>query len=238
MPRKSAEQIPSDELVRRVRAEIGPRCILSFSLGKDSIAALLAIREHFDEVVPYYLYLIPGLEFVAESIDYFERVIGRQIVQLPHPSLYRMLNNFVYQPLDRVPVIQAAQLPPFDYLDIRRIVVEREGLPSNSLVASGVRAADSPMRRLAFSTHGAISRTQMQWYPVWDWNKARLVDTIARAGIRLPVDYDLFGRSFDGIDLRFLAPLKRHRPADYARILEFFPLADLTLWQLEQDGLA
>lgn len=226
-----------EDVVATVRAETGPRTILSFSCGKDSIAAWLAIRDSFDDVIPYYLYPVPGLEFIEEALTYFEGVLGRRIIRLPHPSLYRMLNALTYQPPDRVRLIQAAKLPNFDYTHIREIVIKAEGLPKNALVASGVRAADSPMRRISMMTHGAISRNQGQYYPCVDWNKARVVEAISKAGIKLPVDYSLFGRSFDGIDTRFLAPLKKHRPADYQRILDWFPLADMELWMLERDGL-
>ena len=41
----------------------------------------------------------------------------------------------------------------------------------------------------------------------------------------LPVDYEMFGRSFDGIDYRFISPIKERFPDDYARILEWFPMA-------------
>jgi len=60
-----------------------------------------------------------------------------------------------------------------------------------------------------------------------------LLDTIRAANIRLPVDYRWFGRTLDGLDYRFLAPLKAHAPRDYARVLEFFPLAELELFRME-----
>jgi hypothetical protein len=44
----------------------------------------------------------------------------------------------------------------------------------------------------------------------------------------------MFGRSFDGLDLRFLVPLKKHRPKDYAKVLEWFPLADLEVFRWER----
>lgn len=213
---------------------IGPTTILSFSTGKDSIGAWLAIRDHFDSVVPYYLYLVPGLSFVEESLDYFEGLMGRPIIRLPHPSFYRWLNNFTFQPPHNAATIAAARLPDFEYLDIHRIVCEAEGLDPGTMIASGVRAADSPMRRLQFSTHGAISAAQKQYYPVWDWSKDRLLAEIEGAGIKLPADYELFGRTFDGLDLRFLYPLKHKRPRDYARILEWFPLAEAEIWRYEK----
>ena len=85
--------------------------LLAFSTGKDAIAAWLAIREHFDRVHPYYLYLVPGLEFVEESLAYYERFFGVKIARLPHPSVHRWLNNFTFQPPERCAVIEQARLP-------------------------------------------------------------------------------------------------------------------------------
>ena len=50
----------------------------------------------------------------------------------------------------------------------------------------------------------------------------------------LPVDYHMFGRTFDGIDYRFLAPLKKNRPADYQKVLDWFPLAEMEVWRYER----
>lgn len=230
------QQPSGEQVIATVRAEFGPRTGVLFSLGKDSVAATLALRPHFDELVPVYLYYIPGLSFVEEALDYYERNLfgGRHIVRMPHPSLYRWLNNFVFQPPDRIEVIRAANLPTFDYADIHQLVRQSEGLPDGTLFASGVRAADSPIRRLSLNQHGPIRRSRGEFFPVWDWNKDRLVSEIAKSGLRLPEDYKLFGRSFDGIDARFLIPLKKHRPADYQRVLEWFPLAELEVFRIEQ----
>ena len=59
----------------------------------------------------------------------------------------------------------------------------------------------------------------------------KVADVIKRAGVELPVDYAWFGRSFDGIDARFLVPLKQHAPRDYQRVLEVFPLAELEVFR-------
>lgn len=220
------------ETIAKVR-ETQDRTLLAFSAGKDSIAAWLAVRDHFEEVIPYHLFLVPGLEFVEESLDYYERFFGVRIVRLPHPSLYRMLNNLVFQTPERCLVIEQAGLPNFEYEDIQKILCEDLALPPGTLVADGVRAADSPMRRIAINTHGPISQRAKRYHPVWDWRKADLVACFRRHGVRLPIDYRLFGRSFDGLDLRFLLPLKKHRPQDYRRVLEWFPLAELEIFRWE-----
>lgn len=220
------------ETIARVR-ETQSETLLAFSTGKDAIASWLAIRDSFDKVHPYYLYLVPGLEFVEESLAYYEQFFGTKIARLPHPSLHRWLNTFTFQPPERVAVIKQANLPWFDYKDIRQVMIEDHGLQENMLVADGVRAADSPMRRIAIKTHGPITLNQGRYHPIWDWLKADLIACFRKAGVKLPIDYTLFGRSFDGLDLRFLLPLKKHRPQDFRRVLEWFPLAELEIYRWE-----
>jgi 3'-phosphoadenosine 5'-phosphosulfate sulfotransferase (PAPS reductase)/FAD synthetase len=229
---EALQQLSGHEVTRRVRQE-GEACLLSFSMGKDAICAWLAIRDQFTRVVPYYLYLVPGLEFIEDGLQYFERVMGCRIWRLPHPGLYRMLNGLVFQPPERCAIIEQAELPDFDYEDINRILKEDLALPAETFCATGVRAADSPLRYLHFKRNGAINWKQRKFYPVWDWRKAHVIEAIRNAGIKLPVDYQWFGRTFDGLDLRFLYPIKQHAPADYQRILEWFPLAELEVFRYE-----
>lgn len=216
-------------------AEITPhrQALIAFSGGKDAWGAYIAAREHLD-LHPYHLYLIPGLEFEEEYLSYCERTLGKRIIRLPHPSLYRMLNNLVFQPPERCAIIEAAQLPNFDYADIVAEAIKIAGVPQDAFTASGIRAADSPMRRMVLSKNKGISLGNRHFYPVWDWKKDRLIEALKANDIRLSCDYLMFSRSFDGIDLRFLYQIKQHHPRDYQRILEWFPLADLEIFRYEQ----
>lgn len=203
--------------------------LLAFSCGKDSIAAWLECRKHFPRIVPYYMYLIPGLEFVERSLTYYEEWFGCRIMRYPHPTLYHWLSQGTFQAPERIPVIRRFGLPTPDYSDLQQIMRDYLALGPTCYTASGVRAVDSPQRMMALRKYGPISESKKQFFPVWDWNKARLLSEITSAGINLPVDYRIFGRSFDGLDYRFLAPIKQHFPADYARIIDWFPLAQLEL---------
>lgn len=207
--------------------------LLSFSCGKDAIAAWIAIRPHFDRVVPFFLYIVPRLSFVDEALDYYERYFGEKIYRLPHPSLYRMLNNFTFQPPERCAVIEAANLPNFNYEDVRAEVADAAGVQDDVLYATGVRAADSPMRRTAINQYGPITWSQRKYHPVWDMRKADLLEMFRKHKVKLPIDYAIFGRTFDGIDLRFLLPLKKQRPDDYRKVLDWFPLAELEIFRWE-----
>lgn len=219
------------DVINLVKQE-NDKILLSFSCGKDSIAAWLVLREHF-EIVPYYLWLIPELEFIEDSLAYYEQFFGQHIIRLPHPSFYRMLNNFVYQTPERVSVIRAANFPNFNYDDIAQIVAGLNNM-TDAFVATGIRAADSPNRRSAINRHGPINWNRRSFYPIWDMNLEQLVNVLTQAQVKLSVEYEYFGRSFDGIDYRFLAGIKKHFPSDYTKIIEWFPMAELELFRYER----
>ncbi len=207
--------------------------ILSFSLGKDALASWLFLREYFPHIIPYYLYLVPDLSFVQRGIDYFENHFQTRIIQLPHPSLYRMLNNMIFQAPENCRIIEEMALPKFGYDDISGWIKRDYKIPEDVYTAHGVRAADSIMRRTSIKRWGSLNEIRKSFFPIFDWPKARLMDTIKASGVRLPVDYRMFGRSFDGIDYRFLKPIHDHYPEDYKKILEWFPLADLEIRRRE-----
>lgn len=180
------------------------------------------------KVVPYHLYLVPGLRFVADDLARWEDFFDAKILNLPHPSLFRWLNNFTFQAPERLATIDAARLPTYSYEQLVEVIRGVTGL-SEAWVCDGVRSADSPVRRLAMATHGVMRRKSRKCSPVWDWRKSHVIDAIDSAGATLGPEYEWFGRSFDGIDSRFLRPLLEHAPDDYQRILDWFPLADLDL---------
>lgn len=204
--------------------------MLAFSCGKDSIAAWLALKESgVKDIRPYCMYYVPGLQFVEESLDYFEDYFDTRIARYPNASLYRWLNNFTFQAPERISIIQAANLPTPTYEEIVDLMREDFDVAPDTWVADGVRAADSIVRRVSIKRHGPMKENNRKVSVVWDWQVAEVRQKIAEAGVKLPIDYEWFGRSFDGLDYRFLKPIHDNAPEDYARILEWFPLAELEL---------
>jgi hypothetical protein len=80
---------------------------------------------------------------------------------------------------------------------------------------------------MAIKSYGPINEKMRTQKVVWDWRVADVRAAIDRHGVRLPPDYLWFGRSFDGLDLRFIAKLRTYAPEDYERVLQWFPLAPL-----------
>lgn len=101
-----------------------------------------------------------------------------------------------------------------------------------------MRAADSLVRRSSFVRHGVVKKSSRKVSPIADWLKSEVMDAISGAGIELPIDYEIFGRSFDGIDSRFTEPMRRHLPDDYERLRRWFPLmvSDLIRKGADPDG--
>ena len=217
-----------NEVIQTIKAE-SPTVMLAFSCGKDSIAAWLRLREFGVKVIPFYFYLIPGLSFVEDSLAYYESSFETKIHQLPNPALYRMWNSMVFTPPERCRHIEASTLPNFTREQALIGLKDWLKMPQSTFTATGVRCADSINRRRHFVTHGAINRTSNTFYPIWDMRMTGLLKIMVKHQIKVPIDYSIFGRSFDGLDFRFLKPIKDHFPNDYAKILEYFPLAELEL---------
>lgn len=233
--RPDGTPLSGPEVIEAIAAE-HDTILIAFSRGKDSLAAWLSVRDHFKRVIPFHMYGVPGLKFVDEYLDYCEEFFGTHIMRVPHPSLYRQLNAAMWQPQERLAVLEAAGLPNFDYDTLTDLIKSELGLDHGLYTASGVRAADSPLRRSAMTQYGPINVKRRYFYPVWDMYKDELVKLLTESGIRLPIDYEWFGRSFDGIDYRFIHKIRDNAPEDFQTILAWFPLCELEIMRYESMG--
>lgn len=228
-----------DERVLEIIARQTDTVLLSFSRGKDSIAAWLVLRRHFKRVIPYFQYHIPGLKFVDDSLAYFEDYFGTNIYRVPHPHFYDMLTERIFQPPDHINGLRLLHIPRrWSDDDCADAVKDMAGVSRYTWVAHGIRAFDNLTRRAWYKRHGPINWKRRTFAPVAAMNKARLIETIRGADVRLPVDYHLFGCSFDGLTYKFLGPLHDRYPDDYARIRDWFPLCDLELlryWRMNRE---
>jgi hypothetical protein len=86
----------------------------------------------------------------------------------------------------------------------------------------------------SIKTYGAINVKRKQFYPCANWNMDKLIVEIKESKIKLIKDYSVWGRSFDGVDYRFLHLVKKNYIKDYNKILEYFPLLELELLRHEQ----
>ncbi len=170
----------------------GHDTILAFSRGKDSIATALAIRDHLN-VVPVFYYFVPDLPMVEESLDYFERTLfKRKILRYPDQRLYDWLDTGVHQTIRNMEIIDACNpsLPnPLHeeggVVEFRtrrmRWIIEQDKIAPTSLIALGVTARDSPQRYMSFQKHGQIRPRAGSWYPIWDYDRAKLLGNLTKS---------------------------------------------------------
>lgn len=228
-----------DELCQVMRAEIGPRAFLKFSGGKDAIATALLLRESFDEIVPLYLYMVPGLEFIDEAMAYYEKNLfgGRKILQAPSPLIFARMKHSTFMDPVRAKVCSCAGLPIPSYEDINELVRVQEGLPSNCYAATGVRYQETAIRAHTIGKNGPVSHSGHQWFPIWDWSKAEVMQSIKDAGLKLSGEYSVSDKSLDGLHIGYLMPIKKQFPRDWKKLLEWYPLLEVEVWRYERHGL-
>lgn len=229
--------VTSDELCEQMAKECDT-CLLAFSLGKDSVASWLQCRKYFKNIVPFYKYNIPNLEFVEDNLQYYEDFFGQHIFRLPHPNLYSMLSHGVFQsPVSMERILQDPYRFPshteYTAETVTDMIRYMVGLPDTVYTAVGLRVSDSPMRRMNVKAHGALIHNKKTFYPVFDWLKDRLLREFDEAGIKLSSDYQLWNNSFDGVTNKYIKEIKEYYPRDYEKIKKFFPLVDLDILRRE-----
>ena len=237
-------QVPPSVKLREELAAEGKPVIVAFSRGKDSICTMISLLEMGIEVIPVHLYRVPGLKFEEDSIKHFEDFFQMKIYNIPHGNLwYYFINGVFMEPWQRSIIMAAGiQEIPNDVMwwDFK----ESLGLdPLGTWVADGVRAADSPARRLSMITHGPTTDSPRKWgdevfrkkyhHSIWDWKIADIRRCLDINKVQLPIDYDLFGRTFDGLDYRFIKPLQEHMPEAFETVKEWFPAVEMELMRHE-----
>ena len=230
----SGQPLAGRTLIEAVKANSpsGDTILLSFSGGKDSIAMWLAIREHF-EIIPYFLYWLPGLSFVDAAIEYYEDYFDTEIIRLPHPLFYNMLRTYAYREPHELAIVQAMNLPEFDFADVDDIIAAYYELDA-PFCAVGMRAADNIDRRNLIFQQGSVGvKKRRYYYPIWDWNVSQVSQIIIDNGVKIPIDYKYWGRTLAAFDYQYLRPLKDAFPGDYEKMLEWFPLLEAEFFRYE-----
>lgn len=212
--------VPS--IIEFVKAE--KQIILSFSGGKDSLAAMCVLEAIGTPVQMFYMQMIPGLSFVDEYLEYLEEVFGQKIMRVQHPQLYHWLRTYGGQPPHRRFLIDIIDMPEFDYPDVEQGVRRTLKLHRDTWSAVGTKIADSPNRRNSFKKYGWKRLELHKFYPVYNFKKADLINSIKRRGVLVAPDYEIFGRSYDGFDYRYLDGMRSKYPEDYRKVLEWLPL--------------
>lgn len=223
-----------DELCAYMRERTGPAVVLWFSMGKDSVAAWLQVRRFWEKVVPVYRYFIHGLRFIEDGLAYYEDFFGTRIHRYPQFAFLEMLDAEVYQTPSRVKLLRGLPfVRRYEQSHIDEDLQRQHRFTHPVYAGVGQRSADSMHRRRSIERNGPIDHEGKRFFPIFDWRFEHMVQAFRDSGVKLPVDYALWNRSFDSPRARFLAGIREHFPDDYERILMWFPLAGADLARRE-----
>jgi hypothetical protein len=229
---KTIENLTSEKLCERIAAESRTSDVIcAFSMGKDSISSYIQLKRYFKRVHNVFYFMIPNLKFQRESLDYYEQKFGEKIHVIPSPHWYTHLYKLMYQSPDRITAIDnmiySGKLFIPTYQQLFTVVRDEIGVPQSTYVANGVRQADSIVRRLAINKCGGENKKEKVFYPVYDWNINKVKEEIKESGIKLPIDYKIWGRTFDGVEMAFIKGLKENFPEDYETVKFWFPFVEM-----------
>lgn len=219
--------------------------IVGVSGGMDSVATLDVCVRSFRVVRPYFMYVVPGLEFQERYLRYLERLYGVTIDRVPHWTLARIYRDSVLRHASD----QTASLRKCRPAHFAAWIRARTGL---WWLATGEKAGDSLERNTSMVRDGAIQPSRGRVYPLAWWSTSDVQSYLASKRIVLPPDYNLNaasdpalrsqrGSSFGGIvTMREIVMIAERFPDDLAKIRRVFPLVDVQLqrWkQLKARGL-
>jgi 3'-phosphoadenosine 5'-phosphosulfate sulfotransferase (PAPS reductase)/FAD synthetase len=225
---------------------VEPRPLLSFSLGVDSIAMWLRIKElanndssiDIENSVFFYMYFIPGLPFVDDYIDYFENHEKVKIIQVPHNVFLQALANWHWQPPIKSYAVELLQRSQNRYVQMKKEDIEnyikiKTGIPAEAYTCVGVKAGDSAMRRMAMRKTQGINESKLKFYPIADYENSDVYSIIKKHGVKVPIDYRLFGISYENLQYRFAKNISEKCPESWRICKEWFPDIELSLARYE-----
>ena len=168
----------------------------------------------FKRVVCFQMYFVPDLEVDRQRRVYAEKRWGIPVLTLPHWNLIEALANGIH--CNDSFAFDGA--PDFTLGTVYSIVRAQTGI---RLIANGAKKADSRYRRATFAT---FAKQKDMLYPLAEWNKFDVLAYLKKREIEV-----LTGdkRNATGVDLSEASLLWLHdnHPADYRKLLAFFPYA-------------
>ena len=217
-----------ERIERELPALIKRPQVLSFSCGADSVASLIRMREWGMKPKLLYFEFLPGLPMVENYLKYIEDKFGEPVIKFQSILFYQfMINGLLQKPGVRWELWE-------DAMELGFAVPKQEAankwimeLFPEHMLSIGIRVSDGIFRAKKLRERGPVEWGKNEWYPVADCYRSDIVRIIESAGVKLPVDYRLFGRSFESVRHWTAGPIRKHCPKTWAVIEEHFPMARL-----------
>lgn len=210
----------------KTASKITDTVLVGFSSGKDSIVTFDLCTKYFKNVIPYFMYLVPGLEFQERTLRYYEKRYNTEIIRIPHFELSDFFRYGTFRNPD--PDVRIVSITEeYEYLRMKT---------GAYWIAGGERISDSIVRRAMIKNSGSIDQKRGRIYPVAEWNKKEILQYIKHHKLYLCPANRKLGFSFRSLAGEDLYKIRELYPADYEKILHYFPFAGAGVRRYEEYG--
>ena len=199
--------------------------VLHFSCGADSIACYLRLKEYGIQPVLIYNYFIKNLPMVKNYIDWFEHKFNERIYQFPSTLFSEMMDNALYQLPMRARERFRNRIGCFGLDQHTKEKFDSfitETLGGNVVHHFGLRYTDG-LRRYQFLSKQGCSYGD-KFYPIASFQVKDIQDILEKHDCLLPIEYGLWGISFESPRAWNIDLIKTACPETYKQITEVFPL--------------
>lgn len=210
----------------KTQARVTDSVIVGFSGGKDSIVTLDLCFRHFKNVKPFFMFLVPDLEFQERMLRWYENKYDTEIIRIPHFECSEFLKYGSFTMADwNVDIVGINDT--YEYLR------QTTGI---HWIAAGERCADSIVRNAMIKKSGSIDYKRGRFYPLAYWKKNEVLQYIKQKKLYLSREQREIGFSFRSLAGNELAVVKNMYPDDYEKILKVYPFCEAGVVRYEQYG--
>lgn len=209
----------------KAQARYAKSVIVAFSGGKDSVVTLDLCCRYFENVTAFFMYQVPGLSFQEASIRWAEAKYGINVIRLPHFELSDWFRLGLFRHCD-------FSVPPVGIQDVYAYVRRHTGY---HFIAAGERIADSIWRRAMLKHSGHLDTLRGRFYPLMYFRKEDVLRYIKQHDLKISPESRFLGHSFRSLQDEDMYLLRKHYPADYAKIERWFPFVGAGVKRFELD---
>lgn len=210
----------------KTQSKLTDSVIVGFSGGKDSIVTMDLCFKYFKNVKPYFMYLVPDLEFQEKMLKRYEERYETEIIRIPHfeCSNFMKYGSFTIMDFD------------VDIVNINDSYNYLRDLTGYHWISAGERCADSIIRNAMIKKSGSVDHKRGRFYPLAYWKKHEVLQYIKYKKLYLSKEQRELGFSFRSLAGKELAVIKQLYPDDYEKILRVYPFAGAGVERFEKYG--
>ena len=198
--------------------------ILHFSTGADAVASYLHLRDHGIRPILIYHYFLPHLRMVENYLNWFEKMFNERVFQFPSTLFSWWFDNAIFQ----YPVKARERFRNRIGTGFEKHTKEwfdqllASTLSGNVIFHLGLKYTDG-LHRYRYLMNNGVSYGN-KFYPAAAFQVKDIQAILEKYDCLLPIDYRLYGMSFESPRAWNINLIKKSCPETYKQILEYFPL--------------